>query len=146
MPPFGPYYIYELERMIKVKKIPYNNFKNFKNGKNSVNFTREPIVETVITPKEGFKLTIRNSRGSDLEEFSVDAVEVISFGNSYFFRNREKPKAFILPLSEYEVLETRENADDIKKIHKSKKTIKIGKTIKSGNSQERERKLNSNRA
>ena len=90
-----------------------------------MNFTREPIVETVITPKEGFKLTIRNSRGSNLEEYSVDAVEVVSFGNSYFFRNREKPKAFILPLSEYEVLETKETRT-ILKTPQVEKSIKIG--------------------
>ena len=94
-----------------------------------MNFTREPIVETVITPKEGFKLSIRNSRGSNLEEYSVDAVEVVSFGNSYFFRNREKPKAFILPLSEYEVLETRETRT-ILKTTQVEKSIKIGEQSK----------------
>ena len=94
-----------------------------------MNFTREPIVETVITPKEGFKLSIRNSRGSNLEEYSVDAVEVVSFGNSYFFRNREKPKAFILPLSEYEVLETKETRT-ILKTTQVEKSIKIGEQSK----------------
>ena len=55
-----------------------------------MNYTREPIVETVITPKDGFKLIIRNSKGSKQEEYAVDAVEVVSFGQSMFFRSLEK--------------------------------------------------------
>ena len=31
--------------------------------RNIVNFTREPIIETVITPREGCKLVVRNSKG-----------------------------------------------------------------------------------
>lgn len=73
-----------------------------------MNFTREPLVETVITPKDGHKLVIRNSKGGGQEEFFVDAVEVISFGNSCFFRSLEKPKCFLVPVSDYEVLEVRE--------------------------------------
>lgn len=73
-----------------------------------MNFTREPLVETVITPKDGHKLVIRNSKGGGQEEFFVDAVEVISFGNSCFFRSLEKPKCFMVPVSDYEILEVRE--------------------------------------
>lgn len=73
-----------------------------------MNFTREPIIETVITPKEGFKLVIRNSKGGGQEEFFVDAVEVISFGNTSFFRSLEKPKSFLVPVNDYEILEVRE--------------------------------------
>jgi hypothetical protein len=73
-----------------------------------VDFTREPIIETVITPKEGFKLAIRSSKNPGHEEFFVEAVEVVSFGSSLFFRSLERPKAFIVPVSDYEVLEVRE--------------------------------------
>lgn len=73
-----------------------------------MNFTREPIIETVITPKEGYKLIVRNSKGAGQEEYFVDAVEVISFGNASFFRSLEKPKCFLVPVSDYELLETRE--------------------------------------
>lgn len=73
-----------------------------------MDFTREPIIETVITPKEGFKLAIRSSKNPGHEEFFVDAVEVVSFGSSLFFRSMERPKAFIVPVSDYEVLEVRE--------------------------------------
>ena len=59
-----------------------------------VDFTREPIVETVITPKEGCKLVVRSSKSSGQEEYFVDAVEVVSFGTSFFFRSLERPKSF----------------------------------------------------
>jgi hypothetical protein len=73
-----------------------------------VDFTREPIIETVITPREGYRLVIRSSKNVGQEEHFVDAVEVISFGNALFFRSLERPKPFIVPLSDYEVLEVRE--------------------------------------
>ena len=91
-----------------------------------MDFTREPVVETVITPKEGYKLLIRSSHGGNREEYSVDAIEVIAFGNSYFFRCLEKPKAFLLPLAEYEVIETKEARPVLKKLLIDK-SIKIGK-------------------
>ncbi len=73
-----------------------------------MHFTREPTVETIITPKEGFKLVIRNSKGGGQEDLFVDAVEVISFGQSCFFRSLERPKSFVVPAADYEILEVRE--------------------------------------
>lgn len=73
-----------------------------------MNFTREPIIETIITPKEGFKLVLRNTKGANPEEYCVDAVEVVSFGNSIFYRSLERPKSFLLPVSDYEIQESRE--------------------------------------
>ncbi|MCB1085045.1 MAG: hypothetical protein KDK60_02975 [Chlamydiia bacterium] len=90
-----------------------------------MDFTREPLVETVITPKEGFKLVIRASHGNSDEEYSVGAVEVVSFGNCYFFRSLEKPKSFLLPMTEYEIVEARETRTVLKKAE-IEKSIKIG--------------------
>jgi hypothetical protein len=73
-----------------------------------VDFTREPIIETVITPKEGHKIVVRSSKNPGSEEYFVDAVEVVTFGNSSFFRSLERPKAFLVPVSDYEILEVRE--------------------------------------
>lgn len=73
-----------------------------------MDFTREPIIETVITPREGCTLVIRSSKGSGQEEYFVDALEVVIFGNAIFFRSRERPKAFLVPATDYEVLEVRE--------------------------------------
>lgn len=73
-----------------------------------MNFTREPLIETVITSKDGYKLALRNSKGGGQEEFFVDAIEVISFGNTSFYRSLEKPKSFLVPVSDYEIIEVRE--------------------------------------
>lgn len=73
-----------------------------------MHFTREPIVETIITPKEGYKLSIKSSKGGNSEEYLVDAVEVISFGQTFFYRSLERPKSFLVPVSDYEVAEVKE--------------------------------------
>lgn len=90
-----------------------------------MNFTREPIIETIITPKEGCKLVVRNSKGAGQEEFFVDALEVISFGPALFFRSLERPKCFLVPVSDYEILEVRETRM-VLKTAPMEKGIKIG--------------------
>lgn len=90
-----------------------------------MDFTREPVIETVITPKEGCKLVIRNSKGVGQEEYFVDAVEVITFGQAIFFRSLERPKPFIVPASDYEVLEVREARIVLKNVGLDR-SIKIG--------------------
>lgn len=81
-----------------------------------MNFTREPITETVITPREGCKLVVRSSKANGPEDFCVDAVEVVSFGHSFFFRCLEKPKAFLVPVSDYEIIELRETRMVLKNV------------------------------
>lgn len=90
-----------------------------------MNFTREPIIETIITPKEGHKLIIRNSKGSGEEEYIVDAIEVVSFGHSFFFRSLERTKSFLVPVSDYEVVETKETRVVLKNAT-FERAIKIG--------------------
>lgn len=90
-----------------------------------MNFTREPIIETVITPREGCKLVVRNSKGVSQEDYLVDAIEVVSFGQSLFFRSIEKPKSFLVPVSDYEVFESKEPRLALKS-GGSERSIKIG--------------------
>jgi len=90
-----------------------------------VNFTREPIIETVITPRDGCKLVIRNSKGNGQEDYFVDAVEVVSFGHSFFFRSLERPKSFLVPASDYEILELKETRMVLKNVS-TERAIKIG--------------------
>jgi hypothetical protein len=90
-----------------------------------VNFTREPIIETVITPREGSKLVVRNSKGNGQEDYHVDAVEVVSFGHSFFFRSVERPKSFLVPVGDYEILELRETRLALKNVS-TERSIKIG--------------------
>ncbi len=89
-----------------------------------MNFTREPIIETIISPKEGYKLLVRSSRGGS-EEFYVDAVEVVTFGRGSFFRSLERPKAFLVPVSDYEILEVKEARVALKNVS-HERNIKIG--------------------
>lgn len=90
-----------------------------------MDFTREPIIETVITPKEGCKLVVRSSKSTGQEEYFVDAVEVVSFGHSFFFRSLERPKMFFVPATDYEILEVRETRMVLKNVGMDR-TIKIG--------------------
>ncbi|MCB1113538.1 MAG: hypothetical protein KDK62_02155 [Chlamydiia bacterium] len=89
-----------------------------------MDFTREPIIETVITPREGYKIVVRSSKAVGQEEYFVDAVEIVSFGGSHFFRSLERPKPFIVPVSDYEVVETREARIVLKNVGLDK-SIKI---------------------
>lgn len=89
-------------------------------------FTREPIIETIISPREeGYKLLVRNTKGEKAEEYYVDAVEVVSFGRAFFFRSLEKPKSFLVPTGDYEILEVREARIALKNVSHDR-SIKIG--------------------
>jgi hypothetical protein len=90
-----------------------------------VDFTREPIIETVITPTEGCKLVVRSSKSTGQEEYFVDALEVVTFGHALFYRSLERPKAFLVPASDYEILEVREARMVLKNVG-IERTIKIG--------------------
>ncbi len=90
-----------------------------------MDFTREPIIETIISPRDGFKLSVRCSRQPEQESHYVNAVEVVSFGTAFFFRSLEKPSAFLFPVSDYEVIEVREARMVFKNVS-SDKPIKIG--------------------
>lgn len=100
-----------------------------------MDFTREPIIETVVTPKEGCKLVVRSSKAGGQEEYFVDSVEVVSFGNSVFFRSQERPKAFIVPAADYEVLEVREARMVLKNVGLDR-SIKIGGGRENNNSKQ----------
>lgn len=89
-----------------------------------MDFTREPVIETIITPKEGHKLVVRSSKGYAQEEHFVDAIEVVSFGSSFFFRSLERPKSFMVPVNDYELLEVRETRMVLKNVG-TERTIKI---------------------
>jgi hypothetical protein len=90
-----------------------------------VNFTREPVIETVIVPREGCRLVLRSSKNDSQEEFTVDAVEIVSFGHALFYRCLEKPRPFLVPVSDYEVVEVKESRVVLKNAP-VERTIKIG--------------------
>lgn len=90
-----------------------------------MDFTREPVVESVVTPKEGCKLVVRSSKTAGAEEYFVDAVEIVRFGEAVFFRSMERPKSFLVPVSDYEVVEVRETRMILKTPSSEKGAIKI---------------------
>ncbi len=90
-----------------------------------VNFTREPIIETILSPKDGYKLCIKNSKIAESEELFVDVVEVVSFGHAFFFRGQERPKPFLVPVSDYEIFEVKETRVVLKNVSHDR-NIKIG--------------------
>ncbi|MGH2639530.1 MAG: hypothetical protein ACRDF4_09665 [Rhabdochlamydiaceae bacterium] len=90
-----------------------------------MNFTREPIIETIISPREGYRLIVRSTKHASDEEFTVDAVEVVSFGSALFYRSLEKPHPFLLPVADYQVVEGKESRVVLKNAP-FERTIKIG--------------------
>lgn len=108
-----------------------------------MDFTREPIIETVVTPREGCKLVVRSSKSTGQEEYFVDAVEIVSFGHSFFFRSLERPKMFFVPATDYEILEVREARMVLKNVAPDR-TIKIagGREPQPRQQQQREREQN----
>ncbi len=90
-----------------------------------MNFTREPIIETIISPREGYRLIVRSTKHASDEEFTVDAVEIVSFGSALFYRSLEKPHPFLLPVADYQVVEGKESRVVLKNAQ-FERTIKIG--------------------
>ena len=105
-----------------------------------MNFTREPLILSVITPKEGSKLVIRKSSGADHEDYFVDSVEIVSFEGAIFFRSLERPKSFVLPASDYEVLEVKETKMVLKNVS-LEKSIKIGGNKDNNNQDKKNKKI-----
>ncbi|ANH78424.1 GrgA family transcription factor [Candidatus Chlamydia sanziniae] len=79
-------------------------------------FTRDPVIETVITSREGYKLSVRNTKHFSQDPFIVEAIEVISLGSICFFRNCDHSKPFIVPAGDYEVMEIRDTKINLKAI------------------------------
>jgi hypothetical protein len=90
-----------------------------------VDFTREPIIETIVTAKDGYNLVVRSSKSTGQDEYFVEAVEIVSFGGALFFRSQEKSRAFLVPVSDYEVVEVRE-ARMVLKTATIERNVKIG--------------------
>lgn len=79
-------------------------------------FTREPVIETVITSREGYKLSVRNTKHFSQDPFIVEAIEVVSLGRICFFRNCDQSKPFMVPAGDYEVMEIRDAKINLKAI------------------------------
>lgn len=101
-----------------------------------MDFTREPIIETIIAPRDGCRLIIRNTKTGNNEEYLVDSVEVVCFGSSYFFRSSERSKSFLVPVTDYEVLETKDAMPSLKIPNSDKSNKSIEKKLMPPNREE----------
>ncbi len=92
-----------------------------------MHYTRHPLVESVLTAKSGYKLAVRPTKSSDHEEYLVDAIEIVSFGSAYFFRpTADSPYSFIVPVSDFEVVEVKEMRAVLKNVELSSRRVSIG--------------------
>lgn len=76
-------------------------------------FTRQPIIETIITPKEGYKLQVRSVR-ADQGAHQVDALELVLFGTIPFYRSLEGLSPFLVPAANFEIEQVRETRAQLK--------------------------------
>ena len=79
-----------------------------------MDFTREPIIESIIVPADGYKLSVRKAAQTD-EGVLLEAVELVSFQNHLFYRSKANKKAFLVPVDQYELVEVRDVKVSLKK-------------------------------
>ena len=73
-----------------------------------MNFTREPILETIISAKEDYKLRLKSTKNEGSAEYLVDAVEVVCFGTTFFYRSGEPAHTFFIPAQDFEIEQVRQ--------------------------------------
>ena len=73
-----------------------------------MNFTREPILETIISAKEDYKLRLKSTKHEGSAEYLVDAVEVVCFGTTFFYRSGEPAHTFFVPAQDFEIEQIRQ--------------------------------------
>lgn len=73
-----------------------------------MNFTREPIIQTIISAREGNKLKLISTNINTTKEYLVYAVEVVSYGKTFFYRSNEAGNVFFVPMNNYEIQEVRQ--------------------------------------
>src|SRR3990167_7819133 len=91
-------------------------------GCHIMNFTREPILESIISARDGHKILVKSTKHSTEGEFFVDAVEVVSFGPQIFYRCLEKPRPFFLPASDFLIEEVKDQKVAIRHTVEGKNT------------------------
>jgi hypothetical protein len=96
-----------------------------------MNFTREPILETIISAKEDYKLKIKSTKHEGSAEYLVDAVEVVCFGTTFFYRSGEPAHTFFVPAQDFEIEQVRQVRISLKT--PTETSIKIAGGAEGGN-------------
>lgn len=113
-----------------------------------MHFTRDPIIETIISARDGHKILIRDIHHVH-DEYYVDMIEVVRIGEGCFYRSQEKPKPFLVPAGHYEIIEVREprmalktslSVDKGVKISAQKEIVKEKEEVAAKPEKKRERK------
>jgi hypothetical protein len=73
-----------------------------------VHFTREPIIESILSARDGFKLVLKNSKTSNSAEISAEVIEIVSFSGSVFYRSQDRSKNFLVPAADFEIAEVKD--------------------------------------
>ncbi len=76
-------------------------------------FTRHPIVETIITPKEGHQLKLKAPAAAG-QDYLADALELVIYGSTPFYRSLEGPRPFLVPAAHFEVEQVKEGRAPLK--------------------------------
>jgi len=103
-----------------------------------MNFTREPILETIISAKEGYKLQLKSTKNDGKMEYLVDAVEVVCFGTTFFYRSCELAHTFFVPAQDFEIVQVRQTRLVLKT--PTEKNIKIAGGDQSKNDNKKDNK------
>lgn len=74
-----------------------------------MHFTREPIIETIISARAGGELVLR-SFGHDAIEFRATTIEVIQLGTIIFYRSSDMYNDFLLSSQSHSLFETRSSS------------------------------------
>lgn len=73
-----------------------------------MHFTREPIVESVLSARDGYKLVLKNSKLASTTDISAEVIEIVSFTGTLFYRSQDRSKNFLLPASDFEISEVKD--------------------------------------
>lgn len=73
-----------------------------------MHFTREPIVESVLSARDGYKLVLKNSKSASTTDVSAEVIEIVSFAGTLFYRSQDRSKNFLLPASDFELSEVKD--------------------------------------
>jgi hypothetical protein len=73
-----------------------------------VHYTREPIIESILSARDGFKLVLKNSKTVSSQEISAEVIEIVSFAGAVFYRSQDRSKNFLVPASDFEIAEVKD--------------------------------------
>lgn len=72
-----------------------------------MDFTRIPLLETILTAREGYVLHLHNCWREE-EHYTAAALQLVTIGGVLFYRAAEDPCLFLLPANAYRVTESKQ--------------------------------------